>query len=319
MLLCFPASLPGTATAHKLVVAIRQKCNAEDVLNELNDLPNSRDASDTDMAEAPFNPLKIDVFVQTLLNLGSKSFSHSFAAVSKFHAVFKALAETEEAQICILHNMFELWVDHQQMMVVVVDKLLKVQIVECSAVATWVFSKEMVGEFTKMYLWEILHLTIKKMNQHVTKLSREMNEAKEKLARTVESSSSESEDEAAASPNAQKRRKNTEGSGEKPTEEQVERMEEKLEAAYVDQKRLFLIIFQRFIMILSEHLVKCDTDGRDYDTDWYRWTVGRLQQVFMMHHEQVQKYSSTLESLLFTSDLDPHILDVFHQFTALRA
>uniref|UniRef100_A0A182J1C2 MIF4G-like type 2 domain-containing protein n=1 Tax=Anopheles atroparvus TaxID=41427 RepID=A0A182J1C2_ANOAO len=284
-------SLPGTATAHKLVVAIRQKCNAEDVLNELNDLPILGDSSETEMTETTFNPLKIDVFVQTLLNLGSKSFSHTFAAISKFHTVFKSLAETEEAQICILHNMFELWVDHQQMMVVIVDKLLKVQIVECSAVATWVFSKEMVG--------------------------REMNEAKDKLARTAESSSSESEDEASTNP--QRRRKNADGSGEKPTEEQVERMEEKLEAAYVEQKRLFLIIFQRFIMILSEHLVKCDTDGRDYDTDWYRWTIGRLQQVFMMHHEQVQKYSSTLEGLLFTSDLDPHILDVFHQFTALRA
>lgn len=62
----------------------------------------------------------------------------------------------------------------------------------------------------------------------------------------------------------------------------VEKMEEKLEAANVDQKRLFLIVFQRFIMILSEHLVRCDTDGRDYDTDWYRWTIGRLQQVFLM-------------------------------------
>ena len=59
-------------------------------------------------------------------------------------------------------------------------------------------------------------------------------------------------------------------------------MEEKLEAAYGDQKRIFLIIFQRFIMILSEHLVKCDTDGRDYNTDWYRWTIGRLQQVFLV-------------------------------------
>uniref|UniRef100_A0A182FS60 MIF4G-like type 2 domain-containing protein n=2 Tax=Anopheles albimanus TaxID=7167 RepID=A0A182FS60_ANOAL len=312
-------SLPGTATAHKLVVAIRKKCNASEVLTELNDLPNPREGSEADMTESTFNPLKIDVFVQTLLNLGSKSFSHTFAAISKFHAVFKALAETEEAQICILHNMFELWVDHQQMMVVIVDKLLKVQIVECSAVATWVFSKEMVGEFTKMYLWEILHLTIKKMNQHVTKLSREMNEAKDKLARTAESSSSESEEEGGGTSSTPKRRKNADGTAEKPTEEQVERMEEKLEAAYVDQKRLFLIIFQRFIMILSEHLVKCDTDGREYNTDWYRWTIGRLQQVFMMHHEQVQKYSSTLESLLFTSDLDPHILDVFHQFTALRA
>ncbi len=33
-------------------------------------------------------------------------------------------------------------------------------------------------------------------------------------------------------------------SGEKPTEEQVEKLEEKLEAAQGDQKNLFLIIFQ---------------------------------------------------------------------------
>lgn len=58
------------------------------------------------------------------------------------------------------------------MMVVIIDKLLKTQIVDCSAVATWIFSKEMTGEFTKMYLWEILHLTIKKMNKHVIKLSK---------------------------------------------------------------------------------------------------------------------------------------------------
>lgn len=59
-------------------------------------------------------------------------------------------------------------------------------------------------------------------------------------------------------------------------------MEEKLEAANHDQKRLFLIVFQRFIMILSEHLVRSDTDCKDHDTDWYRWTIGRLQQVFLM-------------------------------------
>merc|ERR1712107_618647 len=77
-------------------------------------------------------------------------------------------------------------------------------------------------------------------------------------------------------------------------------------------------IFQRFIMILSEHFLRCDTDGIDFKTPWYRWTVGRLQQVFMMHHEQVEKYSTTLETLLFTQDLDPNILDVFQQFVALR-
>jgi hypothetical protein len=68
-------------------------------------------------------------------------------------------------------------------------------------------------------------------------------------------------------------------------------MEEKLEAAFGDQKRIFLIIFQRFIMILSEHLVKCDTDGRDYNTDWYRWTIGRLQQVFLTVRKLIFLYN----------------------------
>jgi nuclear cap-binding protein subunit 1 len=71
----------------------------------------------------------------------------------------------------------------------------------------------------------------------------------------------------------------------------VEKMEEKLEAAFGDQKRIFLIIFQRFIMILSEHLVKCDTDGRDYNTDWYRWTIGRLQQVFLTVRKLIFLYN----------------------------
>lgn len=82
----------------------------------------------------------------------------------------QALADSEEAQICVLHNLFELWRNHRQMLCVLTDKLLKTQIVECSAVATWVFSKEMNSEFTKLYLWEILDLTIKKMNKHVVRL-----------------------------------------------------------------------------------------------------------------------------------------------------
>ena len=46
---------------------------------------------------------------------------------------------------------------------------------------------------------------------------------------------------------------------------------------------------QRFIMILSEHFLRCDTDGIEFKTAWYRWTVGRLQQVFMMVSSVIQK------------------------------
>lgn len=87
----FTALLPGTEAAHQLVICVRNKCTPEEALNVLRELPNPlREGEQPAAAQAAaYNPLKIDVFVQTLLNLGSKSISHSFAAISKFHYVFK--------------------------------------------------------------------------------------------------------------------------------------------------------------------------------------------------------------------------------------
>ena len=75
--------------------------------------------------------------------------------------ILQTMNESEDAQLVTLKNMFELWRTHQQMMVMLVDKMLKTQIVECAAVANWLFSREMVTDFTKCYVWEILHLTIR--------------------------------------------------------------------------------------------------------------------------------------------------------------
>ena len=137
----------------KVVAAIKQKCTQEEVQAVLKEIPDE----DPDQV----NPLRISIFVQTLLNMGWKSFSHSFAAIAKFHPTMKVLNDTEEAQLTTLKSIFDLWSAHQQMMVMLVDKLLKTQIVECAAVGNWLFSREMVSEFTKCYVWEILHLTIR--------------------------------------------------------------------------------------------------------------------------------------------------------------
>nr|CAG4640733.1 EOG090X03JL [Eulimnadia texana] len=311
-------TIPGYKEAQELMAAFKRKCSPEEVLQTLELLPNPI-REDGDPLSATYSPLAIDVFVQSLLYLGSKSFTHSFAGIAKFYNVFKALGENEEAQICILRNVYELWQNHPQFLSVIIDKLLKTQIVDCSAVANWIFSKDMSTQFTRSYIWEILHVTIRKMSKHVSRLERELNDARDKLRAAPSDSSSDDDEEHNGASSSRKR---TDSTGQKdtelPTEETVERMEEKLEAAQADQKNLFLIIFQRFIMILSEHVVRCDTDGKDYNTFWYQWTVGRLQQVFMLHHEQVEKYSQTLETLLFTHDLDANILDTFRQFQALR-
>jgi len=313
------SNLAGAGQVQALTELFRKKPTPDEVAELLEQLPNP--LKDEGEMEPSHNPLAIEIFVQTLLHLGSKSFTHTFAGLAKYHSVFKKLCDNEEAQMCLLRQVYELWQHHPQFLGVVVDKMLKTQIVECCAVANWIFSRDMASEFTRSYTWEILHLTIRKMNKHVIRLEKELNDARSKL-RAAPSDSESSDDDQNREGGEKRVRKNsdkdTTKDGEQPTEEMVERMEERLEAAQADQKNLFLIIFQRFIMILSEHVVRCDTDGKDFNTFWYQWTVGRLQQVFMGHHEQVEKYSQTLETLLFTHDLDANILDTFRQFQALR-
>jgi len=67
------------------------------------------------------------------------------------------------------------------MMVVLVDKLVKTQIVECSAVANWIFSSELGSELTNFYIWEILSSTIEKMNRQVEKYHNELVDLRRQL------------------------------------------------------------------------------------------------------------------------------------------
>lgn len=74
-------SLPGTMAAHKLLQAIKAKCTPEEAAILMRDLANP--LKDDEGGDARYNPIKIDVFVQTLLFVGSKSFSHSCSAIAR--------------------------------------------------------------------------------------------------------------------------------------------------------------------------------------------------------------------------------------------
>ena len=88
------------------------------------------------------------------------------------------------------------------------------------------------------------------MNKHVNKLSKEAAEAR----RMIEESDSDNSDNDSANEMDDKdkrsgRKSGNGNGGEKPTEEHVEKLEEKLEAAQADQKNLFLIIFQVYFFL----------------------------------------------------------------------
>ncbi|XP_049603900.1 nuclear cap-binding protein subunit 1 isoform X1 [Syngnathus scovelli] len=302
--------LPGYPVSIIVCNAIKNRASNEEILTILKDVPNPNQDDDDGYEGESFNPLKVDVFLQTLLHLAAKSFSHSFSALGKFHEILKNLTDSDEGKLHILKVVYQAWKNHPQMIAVLVDKMIRTQIVDCAAVANWLFSQDMAHEFTRLYIWEILHSTIRKMNKHVQKIQTELEEAKDKLEKQQNKKPRDSGDE-------EDMEKNSEDE-EVQLEEQIERLQEKVESAQSEQKNLFLVIFQRFIMLLTEHLVRCETGSVNVSTPWYKNCVERLQQIFLMHHVTIQQYMGTLENLLFTAELDHHILAVYQQFCALQ-
>lgn len=71
------------------------------------------------------------------------------------------------------------------MIVVMVDKMLKTQIVECSSVANWIFSKEMNQELSSFYVWEILHSTVNRMSKQVDKVKNEYKDLVDKSKKSL--------------------------------------------------------------------------------------------------------------------------------------
>lgn len=88
--------------------------------------------------------------------------------------------DKEEAELTVLKSLHYVWKNHQQMMVVMVDKMLKTQIVRCSSVANWIFCDAIKQALTKFYFQEILHSNVNRMSKQVDKLQNDYNKLSEK-------------------------------------------------------------------------------------------------------------------------------------------
>jgi len=83
-------ALPGQFLLNTLHTKIRNKTIPKDIIEILKEPLMSENGEIMEPADISIsNPTKVDAFVQTLFFIASKSFSHAFAAITKFISVFK--------------------------------------------------------------------------------------------------------------------------------------------------------------------------------------------------------------------------------------
>lgn len=270
--------------------------------------------------------LKIDIFIAVILHLGSKSLTHLSSALGKFKNVIKALTRVPAGQAQLLQTMHSCLEHHPQLQVILVDKLLKAEIVGPVEVCNWIFSESMKPYYCRSYPWELLENTIFRVKQTIEKLEAIRDKPKEDETAAAK----EAENKAEGAP--QKMADNGDGpEGSRtpthdddvemlpasqtaeaeqepgPTEEEKQEaakkerdaLDKQIEEARQTYKGILVQVFQLFASTLGEHVQKCgDSQAILSKDDTYYWLTGRMQEVYYNHLETIREIYGQVRSIV---------------------
>ncbi|KAL1352591.1 hypothetical protein HN51_016579 [Arachis hypogaea] len=255
--------------------------NNENVLSgELNNMvkgkaPVREIISWIDESVLPNNGLEVTlrVVVQTLLNIGSKSFTHLITVLERYGQVFAKLCPDQDKQVMLIAEVGSFWKSNTQMTAIAIDRMMGYRLVSNLAIVRWVFSLENIEQFhTSDRPWEVLRNAVSKTYNRISDLRKEILSLKRNIL-SAEEAAKQAKEELDA---AESKLTLVDGEpvlGENPArlnrlksqaakaKEEVVSLQESFEAkeallvrAIEENEALFLMLYKSFSNVLVERL-----------------------------------------------------------------
>ncbi|KAF9004719.1 cap binding protein 80-PB [Cyathus striatus] len=176
-------SHPHHEAAQSILNLFRGRAKADDVISHLDTLNSMLEASEE--GHVNVESVARHIAVQSLLNIGSRSFSHLLNAIERYLPVLRTLASggsstggvsNSEAKADILSAAAAFWKHNRQMVSIVFDKLMQYQIVDPTDVVGWTFlNGAQIGQLTELagpmnlsaFEWDLLKGALDKANGRV--------------------------------------------------------------------------------------------------------------------------------------------------------
>jgi len=89
----------------------------------------------------------LDVVSQTLLDMGSKSFTHLITILERYNKIISKLCPNEEMQLLLMNGVSAYWKNSTQMTAIAIDRMMGYRLVSNLAIVKWVFSPANVEQF----------------------------------------------------------------------------------------------------------------------------------------------------------------------------
>ncbi|CAA6654249.1 unnamed protein product [Spirodela intermedia] len=223
----------------------------------------------------------LEVVVQTLLDIGSKSFTHLTTVLERYGQVISGLCSDEEKQVWLINEVSSFWKNSTQMTALTIDRMMAYRLVSNVAIVAWVFSPVNVEQFhLSDRAWEILRNAVNKTYNRISDLRKEISSIEKSVISADESAlAAKNELDVAESKlevvngepvQAEKpgRLKRLKAYAEKAREQSVsareslEAKEALLARALEENKVLFYSLYKNFASVLGERLQQVCVNGK---------------------------------------------------------
>lgn len=98
----------------------------------------------------------IEVVVQTLLDIGSKSFTHLITVLERYGQIISKMCPDYDKQVMLISEVSSYWQNHAQMTAVAIDRMMGYRLISNLAIVSWVFSPANIEQFhTSDRPWEV--------------------------------------------------------------------------------------------------------------------------------------------------------------------
>ncbi|WRT66889.1 uncharacterized protein IL334_003852 [Kwoniella shivajii] len=155
---------PLHSEATEILGLFRSKTSTTDVQAHLEQLPNSKSGP-----SEPLYPNIRKMVFETILHLGSRSFSHFLNATERYLETLRYLTSDQSSRRILLEGVWSYWKYSTQLRLVTIDKYLQYGILEGLDVIEFLFDDDDVEDqveesdgWTDGWKWEILKMTIEK-------------------------------------------------------------------------------------------------------------------------------------------------------------
>ncbi|CAO3608326.1 unnamed protein product [Cunninghamella blakesleeana] len=290
--------------AKQIVEHLRAKKSVEEVRELLERI--KQDLSNQDMDEKKQSYVVQDLFIQSLLQVGAKSFSHILNVIERYLEIMRHFNSTQDDKLNTVRTVAFFWKNNSQFLGILLDKLLNYRILDPSSVILWVFESDNINNPGRACIWEILKNTISKVVSRATQVKNRLenfqqlhadNEAKRAANPTNELAKAEAQQEL----------------------DTIQIAEKSLATVNREQKEVFVLVYQQFTKCIQSLLTALSNENRNPDEDWiYWWISGWFKEFLRNYHNECSQFRVTLETTVFTPDLDSRISTLFNQINDLN-